>query len=81
MSEEQGSQGLDDQSQYGGPGAPTPVSQLEVRPIARISKTTANILEGEWNTSQRYQGADRGGVQHSRVDCIYVSTASEEIEF
>ena len=30
MSDEQGSQDPDDQSQYGGPGAPTPVAALEV---------------------------------------------------
>lgn len=77
MSDEQGSQGPDDQSQYGGPGAPTPVAALEVSRNLRYHCLVVLKLKsatGQWHTEPRHKSVSRSGVQHSRVNSIYVSS-------
>ncbi|KAF8474737.1 hypothetical protein BDZ91DRAFT_711606 [Kalaharituber pfeilii] len=48
MSDEQGSQELEGQSQYGGPGAPTPVAALEGNGIQ--SRDIKALIEAGFNT-------------------------------
>lgn len=62
-----------DESGMGGPGAPTPLSALEVRQLFLGDVRMANILfKGCSRTYETRHPADRGWwLQHGRISCVH----------
>ena len=57
----------------GGPGAPTPLSALEVPSIALLIFGLLLIILGNQRTDEtRYRTNHRGWIQHSGISSIYV---------